>query len=343
MFAALKTLCLGLLLAAIPNAQAQTAAPEPTPSKRLVVVVDGIAALRNFPVLVAERLGYLDGSDYRVTVMDIRPEVGIDEMVADGRADAGIAYWHHTVAMQAAGKPMAAVVTMGVTPGAKLMVANRLAGKIHSPASLSGLRIVAGGPYSAKTTVANAAVMAGGHGPADYVRLAPEDKQSIAALLRDGKADLVVARTPDGSFYEEQGVATLFADLTTVESTRRTLGALFPTTAVYMTQARIDADPGAAQHLATAFVKTLAYIRSHSAEEVAALIPEQIVGPDRAAYVRALAESMAMYQNNGLMPTGAAEFELKVLQAAVPAYASVRPEQTYTNAFAARALQGAGQ
>lgn len=314
---------------------APIAAIEPT---RLVVVVDGITALRNFPVLLAEKLGYLKTADYSTTLMDIRPDIDIDEMVADGSVDASIAYWHHAAAMHAAGKPMAAVVTMGVTPGAKLMVANQLRGQVRTLADLKGKRIIAGGPYSAKTTVANAAVMAGGLSPADYVRFAPEDAASSAAMLRGGKADLIVARTPDGSYYEQQGVASLFADLTSPESTTQWLGTLFPTNAVYMTQARIDADPAAAQHLATAFVKTLAWLRSHSAEDVAALMPKEVIGNDRAAYVRAVAESMAMYQNDGRMPVGAAEAELKVLQAVFPPYAKVRAEQTYTNKFVDQAI-----
>ena len=311
--------------------------------RRLAVVVDGIEALRNFPVLLAEKLGYLRSTEFDVTLMDIRPDIGVDEMVANGSADASIAYWHHAVAMHAAGKPMTSVVTLGVTPGAKLMVAMRLAGRVRAPSDLKGLRIVAGGPYSAKTTVANAVVMAGGNGPGDFIRLAPEDKPSIAAMLRDGRADLVVARTPDGRYYERAGVATLFADLASTESTQRTLGALFPTNSVYMLQSRVDEDPAAAQHLATAFVKALAYIRTHSAEEVTALLPPTFIGKDRAEFLAALAECMAMYQTDGRMPASAADLELKVLQAAIPAYSSVQASQTWTNVFVDRALAGTGK
>jgi hypothetical protein len=115
---------------------------------------------------------------------------------------------------------------------------------------------------------------------------------------------------------------------------------VFPTTAVYMSQTRIDSDPGAAQYLATALVKTLAYIRGHSPEEIAALIPPQIAGDDRAAYVQALGESIAMYRNDGRMPADAAEAELRVLQAAIPRYAKLRAESTYSNEFVDHAGSG---
>lgn len=308
------------------------------PPERIVVIVDGIAALRNFPVVVAERLGYLKNDEFDVTVMDIRPDVDIDEMVMDGRADASIAYYHHAISAHAKGTPMEAIATLGVTPGAKIMVANRARAKIKSPNDLRGARFIAGGPFSAKTTVANAFVLSGGLAVGDYVRMAPEDKASIAAMLRNGEADLVVARTPDASFYEAQGVAEVMADLTTVEGTRQALGSLFPTNAVYMTSAKIKAHPRMAQHLATAFVRTLRYLRSHSAAEIAALIPEEISGTDKAAYIAALAESLAMYQTDGRMPDGGADYELGVLKAAIPAYAAVKASQTYTNRFIDKAL-----
>lgn len=324
---------LGLLFAS--PAAAQSAAKPP---ERIVVIVDGIAALRNFPVLVAERLGYLKNDEFEVTVMDIRPDIDIDEMVIDGRADASIAYYHHAIAAHANGTPMKAIATLGVTPGAKIMVANRARNRIRSAADLRGARFIAGGPFSAKTTVANAFVLSGGLAVGDYVRMAPEDKASIAALLRNGKADLVVARTPDASFYEAQGVAAVMADLTTVEGTRQALGSLFPTNAVYMTSARIKANPRMAQHLATAFVRTLRYLRSHSAAEVAELIPAEIAGPDKPVYLAALSESLAMYQTDGRMPEGAADYELGVLQAAIPGYATIKAGETYTNRFVDHAI-----
>lgn len=315
-----------------------SAAPAPEGPRRILVVVDGISALRNFPVLVAERLGYLDNDRFKVTIMDIRPDVPIDDMVADGSVDAAIAYYHHTIASQAAGKPLKAIVTLGVTPGAKVMVAQQVRDKFRSPADLKGARIVAGGPYSAKSTVANQLLLAGGHLPGDYTRIRIESAADTAAMLREGKADLVIARTPDGEFYERAGVATLFADLTTIDGTVGMFGNLFPTNAIYMRNDRIERDPDVAQHLADAFVRTLAYMRSHSAEELAKLIPDEIAGNDRNAYLKALIECKAMYDNDGRMPVEGAAQEYRTLAVSFPEYRSVAVDDTYTNRFVERAL-----
>lgn len=322
--------CLAIMMI-VPAAAAGTqAAPAP---RRILVVVDGIDAIRNFPVVLAERLGYLKDDRFTVTLMDIRHDIPIDDMVADGSVDAAIAYYHHAIAGHVAGAPMSAVVTLGVTPGAKIMVSNRARDRYRTTADLKGSRIVAGGPYSAKTTLANQLLMVGGHQSSDYVRIRHQDKATTASLLKEGKADLVVARTPDGSYYEEQGIATVFADLTTLEGTRSAFGALFPTNAVYMRNDRIQSDPDVARHLARAFVRTLAYIRSHSAEEIAKLIPDTIAGKDRAAYLKALTECMEMYKNNGRMPVDGAEREYRTLSTTFPRYRLVPLEETYTNRF----------
>lgn len=311
-------------------------------TRRIVVVVDGLDAIRNFPVLVAEKLGYLKGEDFSVTLMDVRPDISVDAMVADGTVDASIAYYHHTVAGTAAGTPMKAVATLGVTPGVKIMVARGARSRIRTAADLKGARIIAGGPYSAKTTVANALVIANGLSPKDYVPLLPEDKLTISKMLQNGEADVVVARTPDGQYYEREGVASLLVDLTRTDTTKRALKAPFPTTAVYMSSARIEADPAVAQFLATAFVRTLAYIRSHSPSEIATLLPARVRGKDESAFLSALTESVAMYANDGRMPAGGAEEELRVLQAAIPRYAAVKPQDTFTNTFAEKALTEIG-
>ena len=314
-----------------------SAAPARPPAQpRIVLLVDEIKAIRNFPVVLAERLGYLDG----VTVMNIRDDAPTAEMLMDGHVDAVMAYYHHTVVNRAAGRNFEAVVTLGVTPGTKVLVANHARDKYRTPKDLAGSRIIAGGAGSSKTTVANALLLAGGHAISDYTRIANESKDKIAATLRSGGADLVVAPTPDGAYYEAQGVATVFADLTTAESTRKFLGALFPSSTIYMTSERVKAHPEIAQRLADGFVRTLRFIHSHGPEEILAVIPPEISGPDRIAYLRTLREEIPMFAGDGRMPTGAAEQERRVLAELNPKYKQVRVEATYTNSFVDVALRG---
>ncbi len=335
-----SSFALASLLFLLGGGAVHAAAPEAVAmDKRIVLLVDEVKAIRNFPVILAERLGYLKGDGMDVTIVNIRDEVPHAQMLADGRVDAVLAYYHHNIVSQSKGLYSEAIVTLGVTPGAKVLVANRVRDKYRGVADLKGSRIIAGGDGSSKTTLANYLVLAGGHAIADYQRLGAGGKEKNLAALRDGSADVVVAPTPDGDFYLAQGAASVFADLTTVEGTRKNLGALFPSSTVFMNRERVKQRPDIAQHLADAFVRTLSFINSHSAEEIAALIPVEVSGKDRAAYLAILKQEIPMFANDGRMPAEGAAKELGVLSAFNPAYKDVKIALTYTNEFVDVALK----
>lgn len=308
---------------------------------RIVLLVDEIHAIRNFPVVLADRLGYLKDGNMAVTVMNVRYDAWHGDMLMDGRIDAVMAYFHHNIVNHSEGKQSQAIVTLGVTPGAKVLVSNQAKEKYRTLADLKGSRFIAGGAGSSKSTVANYMLLEGGHKITDYTRLGTDGKDKNVEALRVGAADFVVAPTPDGTFYESKGVASVFADLTTVEGTKKTFGVLFPSSTVFMASERVKAHPEFAQHLANAFVRTLKYINTHTAEEIAALIPDEIIGKDkdRTAYLKLLKEAIPMFANDGRMPVDGAEKEWKVLAEFNPKYKPVKVEQTYTNQFADEALK----
>ena len=338
---------LALIVSSIALAFSAGAHAESTPAKmvevqnRIVLVVDEIHAIRNFPVVLADRLGYLKDGDMAVTVMNVRYDAWHGDMLMDGRVDAVMAYYHHNIVNHSQGKSSEAIITLGVTPGVKVLVANQARDKYRKLADLKGSRFIAGGAGSSKSTVANYLLIEGGHRITDYTRLGTDGMEKNIEALRGGSADFVVAPTPDGSSYESKGVATVFADLTTVEGTKKYFGALFPSSTVFMASERIKSHPQFAQHLANAFVRTLKYINTHTAEEIAALIPDEIVGKgkDRAAYLKVLKEAMPMFAADGRMPVDGAEKEWRVLAEFNPKYKPVKPELTYTNRFVEEALR----
>jgi len=192
--------------------------------RRIVLLVDEIKQVRNLPVVIAEGLGLLRGNDFVVTVMNIRDDVPTADMLMDGRVDAVMAYYHHNVVNQSEGRKFEAIVTLGVTPGAKIMVANQSKEKYKSLSELKGARIIAGGAGSSKTTVANALVLAGGNKISDYTRIPNESKDKIVAALKDtfkvenvapghctGEPTFAALKQAFGSSYIYAGVGTSLA------------------------------------------------------------------------------------------------------------------------------------
>jgi NitT/TauT family transport system substrate-binding protein len=304
------------------------------------MLVDEIHALRNLPVVLADRLGYLRSGGLDVTVMNLRYDVAHRELLAAGRVDAVMAYYHHNFANRSQGLNTRAIVTLGVTPGLRLLVAEHARAVVRVATDLRGRRVITGGIRSAKSTVASWLAQAGGLGPDDFTQLPTLGREANAALMRAGAADLIVVPAAEAEYYESSGVASLLADLTDPASTRDTLAALCPTSTVFMAEHRIAERPDFAQHLANVFVRTLAYINTHSAEELAELVPDAVLGKgtDRLAYRRQVQAVAGMFAGDGTMPPDGAARECRVLQQMHPAYRDIAVGDTYTDEFVMRAL-----
>jgi NitT/TauT family transport system substrate-binding protein len=310
-------------------------AAKPVPvENRVVMLVDEIHALRNLPVLIAERLGYLRSDGMDVTVMNIRYDVSHRELLAAGRVDAVMAYYHHNFANRAQGLTTRAVITLGITPGIRVMVAEH-ATAVSSPTDLRGRRVITGGIKSAKSTVAAWLALNGGVGLDEFAHLPTRGREANAELLRSGAADLIVVPAHEAGYYESAGVATVLADLVEPEPTKDTLATLCPTSTIFMADDRIHERPDFAQHLATAFVRTLNHINTHSVDELVDLVPDAVIGKgmDRAAYQRQVEAVIGMFGGDGTMPADGAARECQVLQELHPPYRHVALADTYSDEF----------
>lgn len=312
----------------------QAAEPAPLP---VVLAVDGLNVVRNLPVLLTERLGYFREEGLAVTFKETAVTPEIDAQLVDGRVTGMVAYFHHTIVAQVEeGISAQCVVTLAITPGYKVLVAPRVAGEIKTTADLKGRRIISGGPHSAKTTSANWIIQHAGLKKSDYTRLGTGDKKEIAAQLRDGAADLVVAPEPDASNYVAQGVGVPFLDLYSVAGTKTAVGSVFPTSVLYMSTRYIAAHPEVTQKLANAFVRTLKFINRHSVDEISRLVPEMSSGPNQPPAV--LREGVKMFATDGRMPGEAAYAQARVIAAQFPEYKDAKIAETFTNAFVDVAL-----
>jgi NitT/TauT family transport system substrate-binding protein len=330
-------LCALGLAGASPAVEAAGSSARPAP--RVVLAVDGVGQTRNLPVLMAERLHYFSDAGLTVTLVDAPADPSPDQMIADGRADGAVAFYHHTFMTQAdRGLISEAVVVMGASPQLKLIVARRLAGTVRSIADLKGRAIFVGGANSGKTTVMNWLMTRAGLPIDAYRALRPTTPAAMAAALRDGGADAIIAHEPDASFYLS-GSGVLLADIDSISGTRASLGDIYPSTALYLPHAYVAAHPAVVQKLVGALLRAMAFIRTHDAEAIAAILPPRPKGEDRGAFLATLADDRQAFDTDGRMPPAAARRQLAVMTALSPRYASVRIDRTYTNAFVDRARQ----
>ena len=82
-------------------------------------------------------------------------------------------------------------------------------------------------------------------------------------------------------------------------------------------------------------VKSLRYIGSHSAEDLAKLLPDDFFLGHRAYYVAALSAGKSMFTADGAMPLDGPETVLKVMNIAARAMQGrpIELSRTFTNEF----------
>jgi NitT/TauT family transport system substrate-binding protein len=102
-----------------------------------------------------------------------------------------------------------------------------------------------------------------------------------------------------------------------------------------MDTAWVAAHKEATQKLANAFVKTLKYINTHTAEEITEKMPKSFYVGDKASYIQALADGKGMFTPDGVMPADGPQTVLNVLAAFSPNVKGkhIDLSKTYTTAF----------
>jgi NitT/TauT family transport system substrate-binding protein len=136
----------------------------------------------------------------------------------------------------------------------------------------------------------------------------------IAAMQQD-KIQAGMTTEPTISRMLKTGDARILVDMRTVEKTKAALGGAYPAASLYMSTDWVEKNKPTVQKLVNAFVKTLKFINTHSAAEIAEKMPKDFYAGDKDGYVKALADGKAMFTADGVMPTGGPETVLAVLSA----------------------------
>jgi len=144
---------------------------------------------------------------------------------------------------------------------------------------------------------------------------------------------------PTISRLTSSGKGKVLVDLRTPESTRAALGGDYPFIGIFAKNDWVNSNKDAAQRLVNAYVKTLKYIHSHTAAEIAAKMPSEYYAGNQALYVNALQNQISIFGTDCKMPAGGPETVMKIQQAYVPSFKgkTANLSETYTNEFANKA------
>ena len=333
----LRLVAAGVVLALL--ATALTAgAEEKRELSKVRLAVGGKPAVFYLPLTVVERLGYFRDAGLEVEISDFPGGARALQALIGGSADVVTGSFDHTIQMQAKNQPVVGLVQLGRFPGYVLGV---LAGKAYrDPKDLKGMKIGITAPGSSTHFMVQYLMVRNGLKSDDASFVGVGASASAVAAVRRGEIDAIVNVDPVIGLLESQNLIKVVADTRTEAGTRQIFGGLYPAATLYAAPAFIDKNPRTVQALANAFVRGLKWMASHSADEIAAIMPEEYALGDKALYAQSIKNSLPMYSPDGRFSREGAETAYKVLKefdADVRA-ARIDVAATYNGAFVEKAL-----
>jgi NitT/TauT family transport system substrate-binding protein len=286
---------------------------------KILIAVGGLAKQIHLPEVLCEKLGYFKQQGLDVEYVNIgNSGVNAENQLIAGAVQAASSSYDHTISLQSKGKYITTIVQFMAAPGEAELVPTRFAEQIKKLSDLKGHTLGVSGLGGMTDYLSRSLALRGGLAPGDITVLGIGADSTFIAAMNQGEVqagmvtDLTVTRML--SAHE----AVLLADLRTPAPTLAALGAPYVGDSLYVSEAWLKTHKDQAQHLANAFVMTMKWMATHSAEEITNMVPQDYYEGNRALYVAALAQNKSMFTPDGRMPEGAPQAVLKVLSAFNP-------------------------
>lgn len=301
----------------------------------LKIMVGGLNKQIYLPNMLTQRLGYFAQEGLDVTLIDEASGQSSEDAVLAGQVDAGSGSYNHTIELQAAGKNMECVVQLDVAPGEAEVVSAKEADQIKSVADLKGKNLGVTELGSGTQTLTTALLHQQGITP-DQVHFVPVGAgDTFIAAMQQGRIDAGMTTEPTISRLLSSGVGKVLVDLRTPDSTSAALGGPYPFICVFMSNSYVNSHKDVVQKMVNAYVKTLKWMKTHSAAQIADQMPADYYAGNKDLYVTALQNQLAIFSPDGKMPDGGPQSVLSIEQ---QTNQTVQGKQidlttTYTNEF----------
>ncbi len=337
----IRRLCLAVgglaILAACGSTPSSTGGGVQTVS--LKIMVGGLSKQIYLPNMLAQQLGYFKDQQLDVTLIDEGSGQAAEDEVLAGNVDAGSGAYVHPMVLNALGKKIETICQFGIAPGEAEVIDARKAGSIQSPNDLKGKNLGVTELGSGTHTLTLAILGKAGIDPTKEHFVAVGAGDTFIAAIDHQTIDGGMTTEPTISRLTSSGKGKVLVDLRTPDSTRAALGGDYPFIGIFAKNDWVNSNKDVAQRLVNAYVKTLKFIHSHSAAEIAAKMPADYYAGNQDLYVTALKNQISIFGTDCKMPAGGPETVMKIQQDYVPSFKGKTSNlsETYTNEFASKA------
>ena len=301
----------------------------------VTMMVGGINKQIYLPYQLAQSLGYY--KKYGVNMVlsnEVSGGVGAETAMASGQVDMAGAWYVHTINFQLQGKSVVDVAQLSGSPGERIMCATGT--HITSPTQWKGQSIGVTDLGSGTDQLTQYLAARYGLTKGDYTRIGAGDGSTMIAALKNHKILCGMTTQPTVAAIEKLGVGYPAFDLTTTAGVQKWLGGFVPTAGVLAQTSWVNANKATVQKVVEAIVATMHWLSTHSAADVANVLPQSFVSNTlvtKSTYISTLATDKTQFLPDGMMPSDGPGIILNISKLAGVVTGPVDLGTTYTNSF----------
>lgn len=279
---------------------------------KVSIMVGGYEKQIYLPAKLAEGLGYFKAEGLDVELLNEGAGVDAENEMLAGAVQGVVGFYDHCVDLQTKGKYVMSIVQFSQAPGEVELVSTKHP-EIKGMGDLRGKSLGVTGLGSSTNFLSQYLMVKAGVPLGEFTSIPVGAGTTFIAAMQQDKIQAGMTTEPTISRLLKTGEAKVLVDMRTMESTKQALGGTYPAASLYMPTDWVEKNKPTVQKLANAFVKTLKYINTHSAAEIADKMPKDFYVGDKEGYIKALADGKAMFTADGVMPAGGPETVLAVL------------------------------
>jgi NitT/TauT family transport system substrate-binding protein len=312
---------------------------------KVTIAVGGGACLCYLPTVLARQIGEFEKAGLAVELVDLKGGSDALKAVLGGSADVVSGYFDHCVNLAAKKQELLSFVVYDRYPGLVLVVSPSHTNEIKSIKDLAGKKVGVSAPGSSTDFFLKYLLKKNGVDPASVAVIGVGLGGTSVAAMEQGQIDAAVMLDPSVTVLQgSHPDLRILSDTRTQKDTLDTFGGEYPGGALYSTTAWVAGHDKEVQALTSAMLNTLAWIHSHSPEDIMAKMPPEMVGKNKELYLAALKNTMPMYSETGKMDPKGADAVLTVFSESSPevAKANIDVQKTWTNKFVEQAKKTTG-
>jgi NitT/TauT family transport system substrate-binding protein len=305
------------------------------PATKVRLAVGGQNQLLYLPTTLARELGYYQREDLDVEIADFAGGSKALEALLGGSADVVSGFYDHTIQMAVQGRELVAFVAMLRYPGLVLTTSPQRAGDIARIEDLKGRVAGVTAPGSSTQMILTYLLRKHGVDPASVPIVAIGSAATAIAAVERGKVDVGMMAEPAFTMMRRRNAAArVLVDLRRGDGVKAAFGSdTYLASVLYSKGDWVRAHRDTAARIARAIARTLEWMQTHSADEIAAKTPAAFRGDDSALYVEAVRNAMPMFSPDGRMSAEGAEAVHEILASSIDEVRNkpIDLSKTYTN------------